>query len=954
MSAINRKQGALAAVLLALLILLFFHKLAFSNLILARGDTFLYFYPYWAMASAALRAGQLPLWNPHIFMGVPFLANSQAGFFYPLNWPLWLLLPVPYAASATILIHLMIGGWGAMLAGRRLLALAWPAAFLSSLAFVLGGYLTAQVEHLNQLQGLAWLPWLFVVLAPLASTAAPQRSTLLRCIVGVACLFALQLLAGHTQTAFISGTAVTLWLLFLAARRSHRRQLISRASLVLIGGGLLSLLLAAVQLLPTLELTQLSSRQGGLSFNEVLSFSWHPLHLARAILPAYDQSLFSEYVAFLPLTVLVLALIGAWRWRGQPLIATFVLLTIVGLVLALGRFTPLYWLLARLPGFNLFRVPARWLILYAFSAAMLAGSGLQILFYQAIASEKWEEWRRSVIRAWRTAVILLMGLMIWGVVGRWLAPFIPTGAESPYHPPSVVMLVGWLGELLIASVLIWLALKRARQQREKTDPYSRVGHTAAPPLQPTAYWLLPTAYFLLILIVLFLASRILPYNQLTTAEAYFDWRPSAARLAAVSGCNVPDVACHQPMERFLSLSDIFFDPGDQAEINTIYADQLGPDALYDYTVAIKEKEIIAPNLPMVYGLAAVDGFDGGVLPLWSYGRLMQLFLPEDVATTDGRLREYLDSVPEARWLDLFNARYLITDKVGDAWYEGVYFDQQHPVSPNDGPVDVGLVPSYEATELWLLAEGEPGAIEVETAAGQVWQINGDVMQPGLYRYRWPEAATAEAIRLLPCAATSCTVLGLTLVDGRDDTFQSLVPGNYRLIHSGDVKIYENLDVLPRAFMVYDWQWTADVEQSVALMDREDFDPRQTAVLVGDGQLPTASAANGDVVVASYEPERVILEVESDTAGLLVLTDANYPGWQATIDGEPTTIYTADGLFRGVFVPEGAHEVVFAFRPSLLSWGSIATVIAVLLCACLMVLLPKPNKIRSLQQSDSGD
>lgn len=939
MSAISRKQGVLSATLLALLILLFFHKMAFSNLILARGDTFLYFYPYWAMASAALREGQLPLWNPHIFMGVPFLANSQAGFFYPLNWPLWLLLPVPYAASATILIHLMIAGWGAMLAGRRLLALVWPAALLSGLVFALGGYLTAQVEHLNQLQGLAWLPWIFVVLAPLASTAAPQRSTLLRCTVGVTCLFALQLLAGHTQTAFISGTAVALWLFVLSARRSQGRQFIGRALLLLIGGGLLSLLLAAVQLLPTLELTQLSSRQGGLSFNEVLSFSWHPLHLARAVLPAYDQSLFSEYVAFLPLTALVLAMTGAWRWRGQPVIAAFVFLAIVGLLLALGRFTPLYWLLARLPGFDLFRVPARWLILYAFSAAMLAGAGLQMLFYQCIPPEKWEKWRRSITRAWRTAVILLVGLMVWGIVGRWLAPLIPTGAEAPYEPPTTLMLVGWMGELLVASVLIWLALKRARQPQATSKLHDPTVNLTDRSLL-TAYCLLPTAFYLLTLTVLFLASRILPYNQLTTPEAYFDWRPSPARLAAVSGCNVPEVACHQPTERFLSLSDIFFDPGDQAEINTIYADQLGPAALYDYTVGIKEKEIIAPNLPMVYGLAAVDGFDGGVLPLWSYGRLLQLLLPEDVATTDGRLREYLDSVPEARWLDLFNARYLITDKVGDAWYEGVYFDQQHPVSPNDMPMDVGYVPSYEATELWLLAEGEPGAIEVETAAGQVWQINGDAMQPGLYRYRWPEVATAEAIQLLPCSATACTVLGLTLVDGRDDTFQSLVPGNYRLIHSGDVKIYENLDVLPRAFLVYDWQWTADVEQSVAVMDRENFDPRQTAVLVGDGQLPTASAENGNVVVGSYEPERVILQVESDAAGLLVVTDAYYPGWQATIDGEPTTIYTADGLFRGVIVPEGVHEVMFAFRPSLLSWGIIASVIGVLLCACLIVLLPK--------------
>ena len=86
--------GALAA-----LILLFFNKMAFSNLILARGDTFLYFYPYWQVAADALRDGRVPLWNPDIFMGAPFLANSQVGFFYPFNWPVWLLLPTPYAVS---------------------------------------------------------------------------------------------------------------------------------------------------------------------------------------------------------------------------------------------------------------------------------------------------------------------------------------------------------------------------------------------------------------------------------------------------------------------------------------------------------------------------------------------------------------------------------------------------------------------------------------------------------------------------------------------------------------------------------------------------------------------------------------------------------------------------------------------------------------------------------------
>nr|HMT20165.1 hypothetical protein [Promineifilum sp.] len=60
-------RRALVVVSLVGLILLFFNRMAFSNLILARGDTFLYFYPYWTAAAEALRVGRVPFWNPDLF-----------------------------------------------------------------------------------------------------------------------------------------------------------------------------------------------------------------------------------------------------------------------------------------------------------------------------------------------------------------------------------------------------------------------------------------------------------------------------------------------------------------------------------------------------------------------------------------------------------------------------------------------------------------------------------------------------------------------------------------------------------------------------------------------------------------------------------------------------------------------------------------------------------------------
>ena len=423
-----------------------------------------------------------------------------------------------------------------------------------------------------------------------------------------------------------------------------------------------------------------------------------------------------------------------------------------------------------------------------------------------------------------------------------------------------------------------------------------------------------------------------PYTPPPPPAAPLAWPPPVARLLALAQCVAPG-SCAVPPDRFLSLSDILFDPGDAAEIESIYGDQLDAAALYDYIVAVKQWEVLSPNLSMRDGLPAIDGFDGGILPLATYGELMRLILPPGPATSDGRLREYLDAAPDVRWLSLFNGRYLITDKVGDVWREGVLFDRQHPMSVSDAPAAVTTLP-FEATELWLLADGTPPPIEVTTEDGWTWQLTAALMAaPDLYRVPFPEPAVAAAIALQPCAPTAagCGLAALTLVDSRDGAFQPLSPAPYRLIHSGDVKIYENRDALPRAFVIADWQWQPDTAAAVTAMSAPGFDPRRTAVLVGDGNTPSpqpemrpAQPAATALIVA-YAPERVVVRVAGD-GGLLVLSDANYPGWAATLDGAPVASYAADGLFRAVFVPAGEHEVVFAFRPRSYHVGAVVSLL----------------------------
>ncbi len=73
-----------------------------------------------------------------------------------------------------------------------------------------------------------------------------------------------------------------------------------------------------------------------------------------------------------------------------------------------------------------------------------------------------------------------------------------------------------------------------------------------------------------------------------------------------------------------------------------------------------------------------------------------------------------------------------------------------------------------------------------------------------------------------------------------------------------------------------------------------------------------------------------MQTQSDTAGLLVLTDAFYPGWQTAVDGEPVPLYHANGMFRAVFVPAGEHQVVFSYESKEMENGRIISLAALLL------------------------
>jgi hypothetical protein len=452
----NLLRDALAVLSLWLLVIAFTWRIGLAGRVLAGGDIFTYFYPYWAEATRAIRAGRLPLWNPFLFMGAPFVANSQVGFFYPLNWPLWLLFPAHRSVHLTIVLHLCLAALNAYVWGRNSLALGRLGAWTAGALFALGGYLGAQFEHVNQLQGLVWLP-LMLTLYDQVADLGRRRSTRGLALVGLSAVIGLVLLAGHTQTAFISLAGLSVYgvgpAVWGALRQGHWRPAVRR-TMLLGATAVIGVALAGIQLIPTWELAQHSVRAQGLPFNERVSFSLSPLYLGQALLPRFGRPVppdHIEHVAYVGITGLALAIVGLARAAvgrrreerstasppsGSGDLSLF-LVTFLGLFFALGVYNPLYLLLARyVPGFAHFRVPARWLALYVVGVAAFAGRALQTV---------WEGERL------RGHTILIVALSL-AILVAWAAGGLRWGEGTDL---SALDVVRWLGTIVVVAGMLW-------------------------------------------------------------------------------------------------------------------------------------------------------------------------------------------------------------------------------------------------------------------------------------------------------------------------------------------------------------------------------------------------------------------------------------------------------------------------------------------------------------------
>lgn len=355
-------------------------------------DIQLFYYPMWRYAAEQLRAGHLPLWNPLTAFGAPFLANTAACVLYPLN-ALWQVGDFSYGFNLYLLTHIVLAGFFTYLWMRDWGAGA-DAAFLAGLAYALSGPLLSSISLAVGLCSAAYLPLVLFC----ARRAVRYRT--LKWTAATSAALVLQYLAG--DVSIFAATAATVAAALCIRKRPRQALLIAG-----IAAGI-----AAVQLLPAIELLRLSDRAGA-SDSGPLQWSLPLTDLPGLFVPFFSEHSIYTKDFFSRQSFLVSVYLGITTWvlasvsiggRGRGPVRWHAGLLGFGIFLALGSSIPFYAEVHRaLPVWGAIRFPVRFIFLSAFAVACLAGLGWSVAC---------KEPSRTRQNALRWAAIVLAGLWI--------------------------------------------------------------------------------------------------------------------------------------------------------------------------------------------------------------------------------------------------------------------------------------------------------------------------------------------------------------------------------------------------------------------------------------------------------------------------------------------------------------------------------------------------------------
>ena len=487
--------------LLALTVVYFWPQLV-GGKVLYWGDVGLYFTPMSAFLRDNLLAGRLPLWNPLLLCGTPYVGNPQTWPLYPVTF----LLPwvsAPQFLNLTVALHVWLAGVGTYLFGRRALGLGRVSGLLAAVTFMFGGQLVSKEQFPNMVQASAWLPWVLWAGDGLLRRHRTKDALVLGVVLG------LQLLAAHVQMTVLTlylAAGYGVFVLVEAGGKERKRKEGGRGGprpytevAHWPGAGLRDGRGGAGDGTDSADSGPVPGRRASEAAVEIVDRFFLPANqLTNFALPRLHGHPFTGdwtargnfwetccYVGWIPLALAVWGGAGAWRRSGTGAARFWALVSIFGVWMATGGRGGLYHLAYFiLPGFRSFHDPARCLLWACFALSLLAGYG-----WERIKSERAATGGRPYgIIAGGGSILILLAFADLAHFGRTLYPLTDPSVLFPITPNVAAVQAdpdvrAHQARILAPSAGVWLRFTSPRSYRQDVPGYQALwGDTLTPNL----------------------------------------------------------------------------------------------------------------------------------------------------------------------------------------------------------------------------------------------------------------------------------------------------------------------------------------------------------------------------------------------------------------------------------------------------------------------------------------
>lgn len=852
-------------------------------------------------------------WDPYIVCGCPSVSDILRQTFYPLNKIFFVISKDIPTYNLYVFTHYTLAGTFTFIFLKSL-RIKTLAAFSGGLIFMFSGFMMGHRNHLSVISVAVWLPFVLYCLEKYG-----QGRKMLFIILG-SFGFCFSILAGYPQITLYLTIVVFAYLLF--------RGLDEKLDVRFIFGGFLMLamgiLLSAVQLIPLLELVRFTTRES-ISYGYFVSFSFDLKSLPLLMFPFYYGTdapgfilksysgpwMLSElagYMGILPLCLSAICLIMMW---GNKQVLFWAFITISGFILVLGDTTPVYRFLYHVPVYNMFRVPARNWFEVNFAVAVLASFCMNHFL-----SNK-EGLQTQVKRCTRTVAAVLVMITIGILLSRDFS-----GSTSPLSAFNGSMYYNLIGNLRSGATIVYIPLL-----------------------------IIIISLILLLLMPRFYFSK--KYWVVIVIIVFFD-------LYSFGHFHAND---------YPHRNEIY------TEKNSVFRFLKNRESSMDnfriYPVEMEPK-LIHPNTNKFYGLLTING--SSAVWLKNYVELTnsmppngQIYKPsvflknnyimsvlagKYIITKSDEIARVLDSIKTVRNQQKgvgAGTRVIIGKEDASKWWLGNaiftdgIFTLQNPSETTLSSIAIPLKIKGKNKNYKMTLEAKGNLKDVliaqiyaeNYAPHSTWvgietkDVSSDEFT-NIERILDSEDCPEDGyVRLFTHSRSSVEIKNIVLEEIPDNRIlwnKGETDKFYKKVHETEegIKIYENLNYLPRIRFVKDVVPVGDFMETVNLLRYNlELNLKEEALVEG---LPESSFEEGEISGVRFRDDRIDIRARTGDRAFLVLADTYFPGWKAYIDGKETKIYKTNGVTRGVLIEgKGEHDILFEYSPRGLKPGFLISI-----------------------------